>query len=295
VSIINQYKASLKVIEAEEVVDLLFFRPLAFIFVKLIYLTSLTPNQISVFSMIFGIMAGVAIGLGTVESVLIGGALLATSSMLDCADGQLARLKKNGTLFGRLLDGTIDYVSTLSIFIGIGFWGANIWGNPVQWWLIIIVTGITYAVQAGLVDYYRSEYISNTEGKPNFVDNELESFQQEYDAINRRGGKPVSKLLLSLYISYSKIQNAKKKASDTKQVSPEVYVKNNKTLVRLWNLNGTATHAFILVICAVFYRLDLYIWYILLIGNVLALILWLLQKNSDNKALRDYDTVPDQN
>ncbi len=294
-SIINQYKASLKVIEAEEIVDLLFFRPLAFIFVKLIYLTNLTPNQISVFSMIFGILAGVSIGIGSVESVFMGGILLATSSMLDCADGQLARLKKNGTLFGRLLDGTIDYVSTLSIFLGIGFWGGSFWGNPIQWWLIIIVTGVTYAVQAGLVDFYRSEYISNTEGKSNFVENELESFQQEYNALKLKGGQLVSKLLLSLYINYSKIQNAKKKASDSKQISPEEYVKNNKILVRLWNLNGTATHSFILIICAFLYRLDWYIWYILIFGNLFTMIVWLLQKYTDNKTFKEFNTVPDQN
>lgn len=293
--IIDQYKSSLKVVEAEEIVDLLFFRPLAFVFVKLIYPTSLTPNQISVFSMIFGILAGISIGLGSIESVFMGGILLATSSMLDCADGQLARLKKNGTLFGRLLDGTIDYVSTLSIFLGIGFWGAPIWGDPVQWWSILIITGITYAVQAGLVDYYRSEYISNVEGKSNFVESELENFQKEYDSLDRQGGKPISKMLLKLYINYSRLQSAKSKLKEDKQISPEDYVRHNKILIRLWNLNGTATHAFILIVCSFIYRLDWYIWYILIIGNLLTLILWLLQKNSDNKALREYDTVPDQN
>lgn len=294
-TIIDQYKASLKVVEAEEIVDLIFFRPLAFIFVKLIYPTSLTPNQISVFSMIFGILAGISIGLGSVESVFMGGILLATSAMLDCADGQLARLKKNGTLFGRLLDGTIDYVSTLSIFLGIGFWGAYVWGNPVQWWLLIIVTGITYAIQAGLVDYYRSEYISNVEGKSNFVESELEGFQKEYDLLKSKGGQPVSRSLLSLYINYSKLQSAKKKSSEHRQIPPEDYVKNNRNLIRLWNLNGTATHAFILIICAFVYRLDWYIWYILIVGNLLTLILWLIQKYSDNKAYKEPETVADQN
>lgn len=294
-SIINQYKSSLKVIEAEEVVDLLFFRPLAFIFVKLIYHTSLTPNQISVFSMIFGILAGVSLGIGSAESIIVGGILLATSSLLDCADGQLARLKKNGTLLGRLLDGTIDYVSTLSIFLGIGFWGANIWGNPVQWWFITIVTGITYAIQAGLVDFYRSEYISNFDGKSNFVENELENFQKEYENIHLQGGKALSKILLKLYINYSKLQCARGKLKEEKNIPPRDYIKYNKTLIRLWNLNGTATHAFILIICSFFYRLDWYIWYILLIGNIFTIILWFLQKYSDIKALRGYDTVPDQN
>lgn len=294
-TIIDQYKASLKVVEAEEIVDLIFFRPLAFIFVKLIYPTSLTPNQISVFSMIFGILAGISIGLGSVESVFMGGILLATSAMLDCADGQLARLKKNGTLFGRLLDGTIDYVSTLSIFLGIGFWGAYVWGNPVQWWLLIIVTGITYAIQAGLVDYYRSEYISNVEGKSNFVESELEGFQKEYDLLKSKGGQPVSRSLLSLYINYSKLQSAKKKSSEHRQIPPEDYVKNNRNLIRLWNLNGTATHAFILIICAFVYRLDWYIWYILIVGNLLTFILWLIQRYSDNKAYKEPETVTDQN
>ena len=212
--------------------------------------------------------------------------------MFDCADGQLARLKKNGTSFGRLLDGTIDYISTFSVFVGIGFWGMYSWDNPLQWWGIVLITGITYAVQAGLVDFYRSEYISNSEGKPNFVESELEGFQKEYDGVKNVGGQTMKKFLLSLYINYSKIQNAKNKISAASvSIPPDEYVKNNTLLVRLWNLNGTATHAFVLIVLAFMNKLEWFVWYILFFGNLWTAIIWLLQKSSDKKAEKIIQTV----
>ena len=41
-------------------------------------------------------------------------------NVFDCADGQLARLKKNGTRVGRIIDGLIDYVTAVATFTGIG-------------------------------------------------------------------------------------------------------------------------------------------------------------------------------
>jgi hypothetical protein len=46
-NILEQYKASLKSVDVEEVVELFFFRPLAFLLVKSIYNTNLTPNQLT--------------------------------------------------------------------------------------------------------------------------------------------------------------------------------------------------------------------------------------------------------
>ncbi len=43
-SLLKAYKSSLKLIEVEEVIELVFYRPLAFLFVRLIYSTNITPN-----------------------------------------------------------------------------------------------------------------------------------------------------------------------------------------------------------------------------------------------------------
>lgn len=282
---VDQYRASLKVIEAEEIVDLLFFRPLAFLFVRLIYSTNLTPNQISVISMVCGIAAGIAFGLASPSLVFVGGILLVMGVVFDCADGQLARLK-SGTFFGRLLDGLIDYISTIAVFLGIGFWGATVWDDPVQWWVIVAVTGATYAVQAALVDYYRSEYIANAQGRTDFVGSELRTYREKYEELKHTRGQWPKKTLLKLYIRYSRIQSANRREdTDTRGISPEDYVRSNRMLVRLWNLNGTSTHAFVLVIAALVNKLDWYVWYILVIGSAWTLGMWMVQRMNERETL----------
>jgi phosphatidylglycerophosphate synthase len=130
-SILKEYKSSLKSFDVEEIIDLIIFRPLSFLLVKIIYSTNITPNQISIISMFFGLLAGVIIGFGKYEFVLAGAVLIFLSNLLDCADGQLARLKKNGTKIGRLIDGFIDYVTGLSAFLGLGFAVSYITGDYV--------------------------------------------------------------------------------------------------------------------------------------------------------------------
>jgi phosphatidylglycerophosphate synthase len=108
-SLYNEYKASLKSFDVEEILDLVLYRPISFLLVKLIYRTNFTPNQISIVSMIFGLGSGIAFYFGEYQYIIAGGIFIFLSNVLDCADGQLARLKKNGTKVGRIIDGFIDY------------------------------------------------------------------------------------------------------------------------------------------------------------------------------------------
>ncbi|MDQ7818533.1 MAG: CDP-alcohol phosphatidyltransferase family protein [Melioribacteraceae bacterium] len=292
-SMLTQYKSSLKVTEAEELVDLIFFRPLAFLFVKLIYKTSITPNQLTFFSMASGIIAAILISAALSEPVIFGTFFLILWAVLDCADGQLARLKKNGTPFGRLLDGIADYVSNLAIFIGIYFWGFSNLESQGLWLIVIIITIVTYAAQEVLVDYYRSEYISNYSGKSNFVENEVVEFQKEYDSIQNTSGQFFKKLTLSLYIRYSSMQNSNRKEKIKKvNISSDEYIKANKTMIRLWNLNGTSTHSFVLIFLTFFNRLDLYLWYILIFGNIWTVIVLILQKLINKRVLKTREPLP---
>lgn len=291
-SILNQYKSSLKVTEAEELVDLVFFRPLAFLLVKIISLTSVTPNQLTFFSMASGIIAGVLISNAVSEPVIAGSLFIILWAVLDCADGQLARLKKNGTPFGRLLDGIADYVSNLAIFIGIYFWGlSNLEFKGL--WFVIIITILLYAAQEVLVDYYRSEYISNYSGKSNFVENEISEFQKEYNSIKNQSGQLFKKLILSLYLNYSVLQNSKGKEKTEKVPIPsDKYIKANKNIIRLWNLNGTSTHSFILIFFTLFNRLDLYLWYILFFGTVWTAVILIMQKLINKRVLKMVEPFP---
>ncbi|MDT8324097.1 MAG: CDP-alcohol phosphatidyltransferase family protein, partial [Bacteroidota bacterium] len=119
--LLDEYLSSLKMKEVEEFFDLVFYRPLAFLFVKAIYGTSLTPNQITLLSMLCGVLGGVAFGIGGTTALLAAAALLVVYDVLDCSDGQLARLKQNGTRIGRILDGVADYVVATAVYLGMGF------------------------------------------------------------------------------------------------------------------------------------------------------------------------------
>ncbi|HTR80528.1 MAG TPA: CDP-alcohol phosphatidyltransferase family protein [Bacteroidota bacterium] len=283
-TLLNEYKASLKNVAIEEYVDLVFFRPLGFLFVKGIYRTNLTPNQVTGLSAFVGIGSGISFAFGSKVAVAAGGLLLGISTVLDCADGQLARLKKNGTPIGRILDGVADYVYTLSAFIGIAIGCRTDDIGIFEWWLLALGAGISYAVQAGVLDYYRNEYLAQKEGKDGFLVDELRDASAEYAKYNSLRGHYFRKFLFTVYLKYSVIQNRAKLPKETaaKNERPG-YVKINLPLLNLWRLNGTSTHIFILILCSFIGRMDLFLWYILLFGSLFASFLYAAQKFSEKE------------
>jgi phosphatidylglycerophosphate synthase len=278
-SLIAEYKASLKNIIIEEYVDLFFFRPLAFLFVKSIYRTSLTPNQVTMLSMLVGIGSGILIGIGGSTAILLGAMLLALATILDCADGQLARMKNNGTAFGRILDGVVDYVYTVSAFFGIAIGCRSESINPLLWWLFVVAAGASYAVQAALLDYYRNEFLARLTGRRGFVEDELREVNREQDEYSARKGHYLKKLLLFFYVNYTAYQIRLKPRDGKRNIeNPREYVKRNSLLIRLWALNGTSTHVFVLLCCAAWGRLDIFLWYILGFGSLYSLLLYTVQR-----------------
>ena len=140
----SQYKQSLKMIEAEELIDLFIFRPLGFIFVKAIMPLPLTPNHISLLAAFFGVIAGVFFGFGTQEQVFNAGLFYLVYYILDISDGQSARLKKNGTPLGRIIDGFADYITHIAVYIGLGI-GLITMGEEVTYtWIVVGAALVQY-------------------------------------------------------------------------------------------------------------------------------------------------------
>ena len=100
----------------DELPDRLLFRPLAAVLVRPLVKTPITPNQITIVSALFGVASGVALATRHtwVFTLLIGVMLT-----LDCADGQLARLRGGGDIWGRIADGIADYVTALAFHVGL--------------------------------------------------------------------------------------------------------------------------------------------------------------------------------
>lgn len=294
----QQYKASLKVVEIEEIFDLILYRPLAFLFVKATYSTNLTPNQVSSIAMLFGVIGGILFGFGTHDYLLVGAGFYLMCNILDCADGQIARLKKNGTKVGRIVDGFIDYIVSTVVYIGIGVGltslqakgilnlQGNIFGlNPYSYiWLITVLGGFSSALQAILLDFFRNKFLEYVYGRFSSLEEELKEFEEEKIRINKPGAAKglLDNLLISIYLKYTRFQLSlqTKNKNELPENTPvaQVYYKKNRLLIHLWSYTGSTTHLTLCIIFALLNNMELFLLICILPLNLLMLSLYFIQR-----------------
>lgn len=270
------YKASLKGTDAEEILDLLIYRPISFQFVKLIYPTNITPNQISTVALIFGVLAGVFYTFGTDLMFIFAAISFFICNVLDCADGQLARLKKNGTRIGRVVDGLIDYITAISTFVGIAI-GYSLSENPLFVWAITVFAAFSRALQNMYFDNYRNLYLRYVYNIVNDVNSDIKEFEEDLAGLKRMKGRYVAKLLVFIYLKYCYLQKAVTK-DIVYDVTPEEYKRKNKFLLRCWSWLGSTTHLTLAIVLTLFFRVDLYLLITVTIGNIAFIILFIVQK-----------------
>ena len=86
--------------------------------------SGISPNVITVASLLVCVAAGYAFGRG---SFLAGGCLLFVSAVFDTLDGAIARKKGLASLYGALLDSTLDRYSDFAVFFGLMIFFRNDW------------------------------------------------------------------------------------------------------------------------------------------------------------------------
>lgn len=95
-------------------------RPIARLFTRLLIDTPVTPNQVTLAAMACGLGAAVLAGIGEHAAVAVAGFLYWFGAVVDCVDGDLARLRVKGSKMGEWLDTLADDVSTFALVAGIG-------------------------------------------------------------------------------------------------------------------------------------------------------------------------------
>jgi|ADurb_H2B_02_Slu_FD_contig_81_751401_length_7759_multi_3_in_0_out_0_9 Phosphatidylglycerophosphate synthase len=279
-----EYFRSLKRPDVEEWADLFLFRPLAFLLVKAIYRTSLTPNQLSVFSMVLGVAAGILLGTGGPAAAVVVVVLLFLSVVVDCADGQLARLKKNGTHMGRVVDGAIDYVVGAAMYLGLGFGFASALDNPVRGWLLVAAAAASNIIHSVVFDYYRNRYLAYVHGVSSAQTDDRNAFRREYVELGRRGGQELRRKFIRLYLAYIAFQmKISRDPMTLGPVEPEIFRKTNRLAMRLWTFLGSSTQAVLLMIALLGGRLLLYYWAMIVVLNGMMFALFLGQSAVDLK------------
>lgn len=109
-------------------------------------------------SLVCGVAAGFSFGSATRPGALIGAIAYFVGNVLDCADGQLARLQGSASPVGYLVDGAADYVGTTSVFVGMAHWLNVRRPAPLNWWWLVVAAGISMAWQCAFLEEKRKEW-----------------------------------------------------------------------------------------------------------------------------------------
>lgn len=115
---------------------------------RLLVRTPATPNQVSLaaFGIAVGSLVSFVFGLN-----IVGGLLAQLSSVVDGADGSLARLKGMSSDFGGFLDAVLDRYADILIVLGLTLWSAGNEAYPGIW-----LAGFLAATGSICVSYTRA-------------------------------------------------------------------------------------------------------------------------------------------
>lgn len=122
-------------------------------FVKfIIRYTTITPNQISIFSIIPGVLGIVFLAQGGYMNVLLGAVFSFLYLLLDATDGMVARIKNLKSPLGTWIDGILGYIFVPFMMLAVAFGLKNYLAL-----LIGAVAAVCFPLQFTLVYYYKSE------------------------------------------------------------------------------------------------------------------------------------------
>jgi phosphatidylglycerophosphate synthase len=308
------YRSSLKNIAVEEPIDLLVHRPLGYVIARLCFSTPITPDQLTIVSMLVGVAAGglVWASLGREGFGLLpqAAALFVLSAVIDCSDGQLARMRQSSSSFGRMLDGAVDAVVQVAIvpaaiahmFVRRG--GAS---HADAWlWAIAGVLAILAGMRhTTIYDHYKNLWARNATAKHADCD-DLDDLERELAAARAKG--PLSWMDLFRFAMYR--THLQLVAATMRWIDPHIptsframppyteargerYARAQRGLMRAWSFFGVGTHIFAMALCIAMNRLEAYIVLRLVLFNAALVALVPMQRRASREFFTS-ETAEDQ-
>lgn len=125
--------------------------------------TSLTPNQITALSLVFGLGAAAAVTVPGRAGALAAALLLVVAYVLDNCDGEIATLKNMRSAFGHQFDTFADWLVHSAFFAALGWTTAQAGGGPLMAWLGALAA-VGGTVNYGLALWFERRRIRDGEG-----------------------------------------------------------------------------------------------------------------------------------
>ncbi|CCI40304.1 unnamed protein product [Albugo candida] len=256
---------STKMYDVEELVDYYFHRRLAAVIATMIsYLPiAITPNQITLLGLGIGWSAALflydaefhsPLNFEPTTSLLLASMLIFSWIILDCVDGQVARLCGRGTRTGRILDGLVDSLVITPNFYVMGQVMSSHYGGTYM--PLAVVGGLSTWVHAAIYDKIKNVYMENASSQSECNGETISSVHAEYLVAREKNAYSLDSVLLAIYVIYMKMQAA---VIHSASVQPEKaashnflascddryrdwYRRQHGYIVRVASLLGLSTH-----------------------------------------------------
>ena len=224
--------------------------------------------------MFCGLVAGLLFWRATRSAALLGALAYLLGNILDCADGQLARLQGSASPIGYLVDGASDYVGTTAVFVGMAH-SLNVQRpSTVNWWWLVVAAGISMAWQCAFLDEKRKEWQERVYQRSRDRQKEIDALGRQAYQWRAEGSHVAGRALLAAYHGYQKVwgplTRARAKARPPLAREASVRWKQcHRPVLRLSTWVGPTMHMTAIAVCAGFLnRPEWYLWAAVSAGNV---------------------------
>ncbi|MBI2618929.1 MAG: CDP-alcohol phosphatidyltransferase family protein [Ignavibacteriales bacterium] len=272
------YKVSIKSKLSDELINTYLLRPLAGLFVRALFHTPVTPNNVTVASIAAGFAAAVCYWQNELQ---IAGVLITLKDLLDSADGQLARAKNQFSRKGRFLDSIGDFVVDLAVFAAIGVALFQKTGDLLAFfWTFLGFAGITLRVSYHV--FYQVSYL-HLEGR--YRENRIIEDVTEVDRQGDRVTLRLHRVFVAIYGWQDRLMARIDRWCGGGQMDESFRQRwyGDEHALRLSGLLGFGTELFLLMVCSVLDALEFYLFInIVVMNGVLAMSIgyrrWVLQR-----------------
>ena len=270
--------------DVEGILDLLFYRKVAYQLARLCARIGLTPVTVTAVGGVIGIFAGHLYYYRDLRINIIGMILHVVANLLDNADGQLARLLNRKSRNGRVVDSVFDHLIFLSIYVHLGL-RCLVEGASPTIALLVLAAGLSHALQGAAADYFRNAYLHFVNGRVRADWDSSRQLKSEFQRLSWREDT-ASKLMLALYINFTWQQELlsprlRKLRDLVERMFPaelpralrEHYRTCARPMLRWWGLLMTNTRMFFLFLFLILDRPAWFFWMELTILNLLLAVL----------------------
>ncbi len=282
-SLREQYRKGLKPLVVEEWVDLLLYRPLGFLVALPIFPTPITPNMVTALSGLVGLAGAAYMMVGSREALTIGAALYMLSNVLDCTDGQLARMKNQFSRYGRIFDGVADYVVGFGTFLALFISWKPVGYGWTFWAFLVFFGGIVSTTFQGMhLNHVRLSYLkaiehdANGKSRPRVSARERKAAREKRSIYRRLFLLPFYGLY-RFYLSQERGVRRRVRLPQDLPKSEQKRLSLHMVLI-LWTFTGKGTHVTILALFLLLGRPEQYLWFTLIIGNLYVFAVYLVHK-----------------